>query len=65
MYWRQIFALDSVVVKAQKCLARMEASKLTQCTVKEKQSYQINILLDFSLTVKAAPHECVIRTSQP
>ena len=25
----------------------------------------IEILLDFSLTVKAAPHECVIRTSQP
>ena len=24
-----------------------------------------HILLDFSLTVKAAPHECVIRTSQP
>ena len=24
-----------------------------------------DILLDFSLTVKAAPHECVIRTSQP
>ena len=23
------------------------------------------ILLDFSLTVKAAPHECIIRTSQP
>ena len=23
------------------------------------------ILLDFSLTVKAAPHRCVIRTSQP
>ena len=23
------------------------------------------ILLDFSLTVKAAPHECEIRTSQP
>ena len=22
-------------------------------------------LLDFSLTVKAAPHECIIRTSQP
>ena len=22
------------------------------------------VLLDFSLTVKAAPHECVIRTSQ-
>ena len=25
-YWNQIFALDSVVVKTQKCLARMEAS---------------------------------------
>ena len=25
----------------------------------------LKILLDFSLTVKAAPHECVIRTSQP
>ena len=23
------------------------------------------VLLDFSLTVKAAPHECVIRTSKP
>ena len=29
----------------------------TQCT-------QL-LLLDFSLTVKAAPHECVIRTGQP
>ena len=25
----------------------------------------MQLLLDFSLTVKAAPHECVIRTSQP
>ena len=25
----------------------------------------IKVLLDFLLTVKAAPHECVIRTSQP
>ena len=23
------------------------------------------VLFDFSLTVKAAPHECVVRTSQP
>ena len=23
------------------------------------------VLLDFSLTVKAAPYECVIKTSQP
>ena len=25
----------------------------------------IHALLDFSLTIKAAPHECVIRTCQP
>ena len=25
----------------------------------------IVVFFDFSLTVKAAPHECVIRTSQP
>ena len=24
-----------------------------------------NVLFDFLLTVKAVPHECVIRTSQP
>ena len=28
-------------------------------------TYEGSVLLDFSLTVKAAPHECVIRTSQP
>ena len=28
-------------------------------------SYDYGVLLDFSLTVKAAPHECVIRTGQP
>ena len=25
----------------------------------------LTVLLDFSLTVKAPPHECIIRTSQP
>ena len=25
----------------------------------------IRVLYDFSLTIKAAPHECVIRTGQP
>ena len=24
-----------------------------------------NVLYDFSVTVKAAPHECVLRTGQP
>ena len=27
--------------------------------------YRDKVLLDFSLTVKAAPHECVILTSRP
>ena len=27
--------------------------------------FTIPILLDFLVTVKAAPHECVIRTGQP
>ena len=31
----------------------------------KRTSLNAVILLDFSLTVKAAPHECVIRTSQP
>ena len=30
----------------------------------DTQRSVVVILLDFSLTVKAAPHECVIRTSQ-
>ena len=38
-YWRQIFALDSVVVKSQRCLAHMEASLLMQCIITEKQSH--------------------------
>ena len=25
----------------------------------------LHVLLDFSITVKAAPHECVIRAGQP
>ena len=33
------------------------------CPYKETKSNQV--LFDFSLNVKAAPHECVIRTSQP
>ena len=34
--------------------------------IKEADTFgHIVVLFDFSLTVKAAPHECVIRTSQP
>ena len=28
------------------------------------ENFRITVLLDFTLTVRAAPHECVIRTSQ-
>ena len=31
----------------------------------QKASAKHTVLLDFSLSVKAAPHECVIRTGQP
>ena len=27
--------------------------------------FVVHVFFDFSLTVKAAPHECVIRTGQP
>ena len=41
---RQIFALDSVVVETQNCLAHMYASQLMQYIIKEKQFNQINTL---------------------
>ena len=34
-------------------------------TIPKYQFVRRSVLLDFSLTVKAAPHECIIRTSQP
>ena len=34
-------------------------------TCEDKNDNNLMVLLDFSLTVKAAPHECVIRTGQP
>ena len=43
-YWYQIFALDSVVVRAQEYLVCMEVSLLLQCIIIEKQSNQLNIL---------------------
>ena len=35
------------------------------CSSCEIPASNLYLLLDFSLAVKAAPHECVIRTSQP
>ena len=34
-------------------------------SAKLESEITVQLLLDFSLTVKAAPRECVIRTSQP
>ena len=42
------------------CIPVTETVKIDKCV-----KFDPNILLDLWLTVKAAPHECVIRTSQP
>ena len=45
----------------------MSSQTLTSChmdTMRFLHQIAIHVLLDVSLTVKAAPHECVIRTSQ-
>ena len=46
--------------------SRQTSSPSATRDVYEKQNYSpiIHLLLDFSLSVKAAPHECVIRTGQ-
>ena len=44
---------------------RTKRSALFQQVTTRLQGTDKTVLLDFSLTVKAAPHECVIRTSQP
>ena len=43
---------------------KLRCDKCT-CMLYLRCGFVILILLDFSLTVQAAPHECVIRTSQP
>ena len=45
-------------------------AKMSRLPVKHMTSIEctlnvLSVFLDFSLTVKAAPHECVIRTGQP
>ena len=42
--------------------------KLVKCYKMPSESllfHKLTVFFDFSLTVKAAPHECVIRTGQP
>ena len=43
----------------------MVALLVCHCFNKGMPSLLSHVFLDFSLTVKAAPHECVIRTGQP
>ena len=42
-----------------------DKTKETCGTVKMYSGFAYQIFFDFSLTVKAAPHECVLGTSQP
>ena len=48
-------------------LVRFEvmSNHLFEFEIQEETKALTAVLLDFSLTVKAAPHECVIRTGQP
>ena len=46
------------------CSAGLERNKIRLLT-EVINAKVLNILFDFSLTVKAEPHECVIRTGQP
>ena len=50
-------------------MSQMQTSKIKSLLASNElvayAKHLLIVLLDFSLTVKAAPHECVIRTSQP
>ena len=49
----------------QDCSDVMQLLLKTQTDMADLADDDPQVSLDFSLTVKAAPHECVIRTSQP
>ena len=42
-----------------------EKSSIMQIINRHLRVRQKHVLLDFKATVKAAPHECVIKTGQP
>ena len=44
---------------------KLSSSKLKRAQTSHLRLGKIHVLLDFSLSVKAAPHECVIRTDLP
>ena len=51
--------------KMQRDIHLLRCNCMTLRQAEDSSSHKPMVLLDFSLTVKAAPHECVIRTSQP
>ena len=55
------FHTQRLCVKFIVCLKMSEDEQTTDSPINKSKSY---VLLDFSLTVNAAPHECVIRTGQ-
>ena len=57
---------ESSAIKYQDTIWESEKKQdITYKRVKREALPSRWLLLDFSLTVKAAPHECTIRTSQP
>ena len=54
--------LEQEVVHAETVEDTETRFSISQCVYAEKPC---TVLIHFSLSVKAAPHECVIRTGQP
>ena len=65
-YWRQIFALDSVVVKTQNCLARMEASSQRNNQIRIKHYDKTKKMANDSQIVRANKKpQFELRLAQP
>ena len=67
LLWKKSELVFSIIIVPKVTASLKIVISIFALTVKDYCScfYQKdNVLLDFSLTVKAAPHECVIRTSQ-
>ena len=56
-----------LILKTNQETAKKRAQLLSvqRATLKHDEENEDGVFFDFSLTVKAAPHECVIRTGQP
>ena len=72
--WQGFIALKADTILVRSCIATIEVAitlldpaKVTNIQYKNITPTRtgLHAFFDFSLTVKAAPHECVIRTGQP